>query len=105
MSGSSEIKHFYEAEDKYFNVGGELTTTYVDNADVDFSELAFQNQIHRLNKAMQECEGCLQKWHQGQSLSSWYDDFSSWVSYGNCPLISPYIVPGQAIVLPQEQFY
>ena len=52
MSGSSEIKHFYEAEDKYFNAGGELTTTYVDNADVDFSELAFQNQIHRLNKAM-----------------------------------------------------
>ena len=39
VSDSSEIKRFFEAEEKYFKAGGELTTTYVDNGELNYNEL------------------------------------------------------------------
>ena len=39
VSDSSEIKRFFEAEEKYFKAGGELTTTYVDNGELNYNEI------------------------------------------------------------------
>ena len=39
VSDSSEIKRFFDAEEKYFKAGGELTTTYVENGELNYNEL------------------------------------------------------------------
>lgn len=94
MSESSDIKRFFDAEEKYFKAGGELTITYVDNDELDYSQMQNQNKLHRLDRALQDCIGCKQSWHLRQSLRSWFDDFNNWVSGGECPLVTPAIVPG-----------
>ena len=37
VSESSDIKRFMEADEKYFKAGGEMTTTYVQNGELDYS--------------------------------------------------------------------
>ena len=105
VSDTSEIKHFLETDEKYFKAGGEITTTYVQNSELDYSSLENQNKMHRLDLALQNCVGCHQGWHLKQTLQSWFTDYSNWVSSGYCTLVTPAIVPGQRIVIPQEQFY
>ena len=39
VSESSDIKRFFEVEEKYFKAGGEYTITIVDNADLDYSKV------------------------------------------------------------------
>ena len=58
-----------------------------------------------MNKAFQECIGCNQKWHQPNTLQSWFADFTGWVSVGNCALVTSALIPGQTIVVPQKEFY
>ena len=65
VSDSSDIKVFLETDEKYFKAGGSssFTTTYVQNAQLDYSELDNQNKMHRLDIAFQDCVGCHQGWH------------------------------------------
>mmetsp|Transcript_25821 Transcript_25821/g.34531 ORF Transcript_25821/g.34531 Transcript_25821/m.34531 type:complete len:103 (+) Transcript_25821:362-670(+) len=58
VSESSDIKHFFEADEQYFKAGGEMTTTYVQNGELEYSEIVNQNKLHRLNIAVQDCVGC-----------------------------------------------
>lgn len=58
-----------------------------------------------MNKAIQDCTGCSQSWHERQSLVSWFTDFTNWVSVGSCSFVTPALIPGQIIVVPKEQFY
>lgn len=52
VSDSSDIKRFMEADEKYFKAGGEMTMTYVQNSDLDYSLTENQNKLHRLNIAL-----------------------------------------------------
>ena len=58
-----------------------------------------------MNKAFIDCNGCEQAWHIKRTHTMWYDDFSSWVSVGQCSVVSPAVIPDQKIVVPQAQFY
>ena len=54
---------------------------------------------------VQACKGCEKGWHQARSLRSWYSDYANWVSVGLCTYVTPALIPGQKVVIPQEQFY
>ena len=58
VKDGSEIKNFFEIEEKYFRAGGLMTTTYVENSELDLSQIVNQNKLHRLNTALQDCVGC-----------------------------------------------
>ena len=61
--------------------------------------------MHAMNTAFQECRGCDQEWHQPQSLRSWFTDFTDWMSYDGCSLVTAPLVYGLKVVVPQDQFY
>jgi len=58
--------------------------TYVDNKEIDFSSQESQTKIVALNNALQDCTGCVEKWHVEQSLVSWYKTFSEWYNASLC---------------------
>ena len=39
------------------------------------------------------------------TLRSWFTDFSDWVSIGHCSYVGPAAIPGQEVIVPQDQFY
>ena len=49
--------------------------------------------------------GCEQGWHLKHSLKSWYADFANWVSVGFCSRVTPALIPGQKIIMPESEFY
>ena len=94
VSDSSDIKNFFEADEKYFKAGGEMTWTYVKNEELDYSEIDSQQMLHRLNIALEDCVDCDKSWHLKQTLFSWFADYSNWVSSGYCPVMTPAVIPG-----------
>lgn len=65
----------------------------------------FQNEMHRLDTAIELCIGCQENWHKQRSLDSWYSHFTNWVSIGSCSVVTAAVIPGQKIVLPEDEFY
>lgn len=58
-----------------------------------------------MNDAFQACTDCSKSWHVERTLDSWYLKFSTWVSVGQCSLVTQAVTPGQKIVIPYGQFY
>ena len=50
VSKDSEINEYFEASDKFFNKGGEQTTTYVENPSTDWSSTESQQKMITFNK-------------------------------------------------------
>lgn len=106
MSKSSELYHWFIANDKYFNSGTWLPTEiFVMNENLKFDEIAMQNRMHGLDTALENCKDCEQNWHAKHSLRSWYRPFTNWVSVGFCSRMAPSSTPGEKIVVPQAEFY
>ena len=61
--------------------------------------------MHGLDRAIESCMGCGQGWHLKNSIKSWYGDYANWVSVGFCTRVTPALIPGQKIVVPEAEFY
>ena len=81
------------------------STPTSDEETMEFSAIDSQNRIHSLNDAFQECKECDQSFFVKRTLQSWYLVFSNWVSAGYCSLVTRSVIPGQQIVIPEDQFY
>jgi len=87
--------------DQYFSQGAK-TTTYVDNATLDYSSEEVQKQMFLFNAKLEECEGCDEEWNLPNTLEMWYDRFRDFSYQGNScdptntvkpDAIEDYIVP------------
>ena len=70
ISESSDVFTYNEANDKYFNTGGEQTRTYVENTKIDFTTQESQLKIQEFNRIWKESS-----WHDETTLDMWYADF------------------------------
>lgn len=65
---TADVYKYFELNDKYF-ASGTSTTTYVDNANVDYSSADVQEQLLVWNEKYEECAGCNEKWNMPNTLS------------------------------------
>lgn len=59
---SSDVYEYFQLNNKYFN-SGTITTTYVQNAQIDYSSTETQRAMLSFNKNYEECTGCDEQWN------------------------------------------
>ena len=101
----SDVYDWFEQNDKYFNTGS-LTTTYVDNPNVDYSSREVQEKMILFNKNLMECTICEEKWNIPITLEMWYHDFNKWTRDGNCPGVpADTQATAETYIIPQASYY
>lgn len=92
--------------DQYFSQGAK-TTTYVDNATLDYSSEEVQKQMFLFNAKLEECEGCDEEWNLPNTLEMWYDRFHDYSYQGNScdPTNTVKSVAIEDYIVPTATFY
>ena len=80
---TSSVYGWFNLNDKYFSIGTE-TTTYVSDSSNDYASEKFQKEMIAFNAALEECEGCDEKWNMPNTLDSWFREMHKTASENGC---------------------
>jgi len=77
---------WFELNTKYFQTGFSMTT-YVENAEVDYSSWEVQNKLNIFNDRLMKCDNCQQSWIKENTMSSWFIGLKKFVKAGDCTVL------------------
>lgn len=78
---------WFNLNDKYFSLGT-VTTTYVSDSSNDYASEKFQTEMTAFNAALEECEGCDEKWNMPNTLESWFREMHKTARDNGCQVTS-----------------
>ena len=102
---TADVYEWFQKNAHYFS-SGSITTTYVDNPDLDYTSQAVQEQMIAFNKHLKDCDICEEKWNIDTTLEMWYHDLSKWTRNGNCPGVPQDTqATAENYIIPSASFY